>query len=252
MVRSADPSRTATRMVELRAVESAFPLYGELKLANGKRFELLAVAELRRAGAPRAARATGAARRRPPAHRHAAVHHSRRDRGRTGASARRVQPRSPRVRVVRGSRQDRSSHLRQPRLSPASGEGLRFGDRPAGQPPARRLRQQLCPRPLVQGDRRRYRRGLHPRRGLLEPRRAGDRHSGRHRRVERHPRFRRPEDQEHRHPEVPGRSLASDPGHLHGAGHRARPRGERLRRGDCAAWRSPPFLRRWPLRQHRA
>ena len=39
MVRSADPSRTATRMVELRAVESAFPLYGELKLANGQRFE---------------------------------------------------------------------------------------------------------------------------------------------------------------------------------------------------------------------
>ena len=34
MVRSADPAKTATRMVELRAVESAFPLYGTLKLTN--------------------------------------------------------------------------------------------------------------------------------------------------------------------------------------------------------------------------
>jgi putative ABC transport system permease protein len=34
MVRSADPAKTATRMVELRAVEAAFPLYGALKLAQ--------------------------------------------------------------------------------------------------------------------------------------------------------------------------------------------------------------------------
>jgi putative ABC transport system permease protein len=32
MVRSADPARTATRMVELRAVEPAFPLYGAVRL----------------------------------------------------------------------------------------------------------------------------------------------------------------------------------------------------------------------------
>jgi putative ABC transport system permease protein len=34
MVRSADPARTATRMVELRAVEPAFPLYGTVRLTN--------------------------------------------------------------------------------------------------------------------------------------------------------------------------------------------------------------------------
>jgi putative ABC transport system permease protein len=34
MVRSADPSRAATRMVELRAVEPTFPWYGALKLVN--------------------------------------------------------------------------------------------------------------------------------------------------------------------------------------------------------------------------
>ena len=39
MVRAADPSRTATRMVELRAVEQGFPFYGELKLAGGQSFD---------------------------------------------------------------------------------------------------------------------------------------------------------------------------------------------------------------------
>ena len=34
MVRAADPARTATRMVELRAVEPAFPLYGTLRLTD--------------------------------------------------------------------------------------------------------------------------------------------------------------------------------------------------------------------------
>jgi putative ABC transport system permease protein len=39
MVRAADGGMNATRMVELRAVEPGFPHYGELKLANGQRFE---------------------------------------------------------------------------------------------------------------------------------------------------------------------------------------------------------------------
>ena len=39
MVRPADPARTASRMVELRAVEKGFPLYGELKLADGQTFD---------------------------------------------------------------------------------------------------------------------------------------------------------------------------------------------------------------------
>jgi putative ABC transport system permease protein len=38
MVRAAGGSSAATRMVELRAVEPGFPFYGELKLANGRRF----------------------------------------------------------------------------------------------------------------------------------------------------------------------------------------------------------------------
>ncbi len=39
MVRGADPASNATRMVELRAVERGFPHYGELKLADGQRFD---------------------------------------------------------------------------------------------------------------------------------------------------------------------------------------------------------------------
>ena len=35
MVRPAEPSKAVTRMVELRAVQQAFPLYGTLTLANG-------------------------------------------------------------------------------------------------------------------------------------------------------------------------------------------------------------------------
>jgi putative ABC transport system permease protein len=39
MVRAADPTRVASRMVELRAVEGAFPFYGTLKLADGQPYD---------------------------------------------------------------------------------------------------------------------------------------------------------------------------------------------------------------------
>lgn len=39
MVRGAENAGGTTRMVELRAVEAGFPYYGELKLANGQRFD---------------------------------------------------------------------------------------------------------------------------------------------------------------------------------------------------------------------
>jgi len=39
MVRSANPSSGAARMVELRAVESSFPYYGQLKLADHQQFD---------------------------------------------------------------------------------------------------------------------------------------------------------------------------------------------------------------------
>jgi putative ABC transport system permease protein len=39
MVRGAAETGGATRMVELRAVEAGFPFYGELKLANGQRYD---------------------------------------------------------------------------------------------------------------------------------------------------------------------------------------------------------------------
>jgi putative ABC transport system permease protein len=39
MVRAADPARSASRMVELRAVEEAFPLYGTLKLVGGTPYD---------------------------------------------------------------------------------------------------------------------------------------------------------------------------------------------------------------------
>ena len=92
---------TATRMVELRAVEPAFPFYGELKLADGQPFTHDLLAELRRAGEARTAGATGAVGRRRAADRHAAVHDSRRHRVRAGPPARRVQPRPARVHQLR-------------------------------------------------------------------------------------------------------------------------------------------------------
>jgi putative ABC transport system permease protein len=39
MVRSADPTRVASRMVELRAVEAAFPFYGAVKLSEGQPYD---------------------------------------------------------------------------------------------------------------------------------------------------------------------------------------------------------------------
>jgi putative ABC transport system permease protein len=39
MVRSADPARVASRMVELRAVEAAFPYYGTVKLSEGQPYD---------------------------------------------------------------------------------------------------------------------------------------------------------------------------------------------------------------------
>ena len=39
MVRAADPTRVASRMVELRAVEAGFPLYGTVKLGDGQPYD---------------------------------------------------------------------------------------------------------------------------------------------------------------------------------------------------------------------
>ncbi len=53
MVRGAEQTGGHARMVELRAVEPGFPFYGELKLANGQRYDYSAARGLRR---PRCAR----------------------------------------------------------------------------------------------------------------------------------------------------------------------------------------------------
>ena len=102
MVRPADRSKAVARMVELRAVQPRFPLYGSSTCRGA---DLLA----RAAGGPRRARAAGAADRarrrgrRPDRHRPGDVHHSRRHRARAGAGHRRLQPRAARDHRLRRS-----------------------------------------------------------------------------------------------------------------------------------------------------
>ncbi len=83
--------------------------------------------------------------------------------------------------------------------------------------------RQLRVGPLLRVARGRHRRGPDPRRELSEPRRLRDCRARRHRRLERDPRLRAPEDQERGHPEVPWRDHRAGPRHLRRAGGAARP-----------------------------
>ena len=102
-------------------------------------------------------------------------------------------------------------------------EGARRGVRQADCRLARRLRESVRARALVQGHRGRHRRGLHARRELPQPGRPGDRHPRRHRRVERDARVRAAEDEEHRGAQVRRRALGAAAGGVCGAGRGARP-----------------------------
>jgi hypothetical protein len=122
MVRPADPSKAVARMVELRAVEREFPLYGTLTLANGTYSHDLLVNH----GVVVRPELAGTARfesRRPDSHRQRAVPDSRRGRVGAGTQSWRVQSGAARHHRLRGARGDRPARIRQPCFAPASPEG---------------------------------------------------------------------------------------------------------------------------------
>ena len=111
-----------------------------------------------------------------------------------------------------------------------------------GVEPARGIRQRVRPRPRLLVERRSH--GAEPgaRRELSQPGRAGRADPRRHRRLERHPRLHPAEGAEHRHPEVRRQHHGQHPGDLHDAGRgpgsgRQRPRRRARRRRDCRCCR---------------
>ncbi len=107
MVRPVDAAKVATRMVELKAVQAPFPLYGTLTLEGGQPYTHSTPRESRRA---RAARAADGARRRGGRfadHRGGRVHHPRRRGERARAQHRRLQPRPARLHRLRRRAVDR-------------------------------------------------------------------------------------------------------------------------------------------------
>ena len=221
MVRADNGDATA-RMVELRAVEAAFPFYGTLALADGRPYahemlagrgtlvgpELLAQLgvgvgdTLVIAGQPFEIRGVIAS-----------------------EPGRRIGAFSLRRQGHRRSRRSRSygpARVRQPRQLSAAAEGgggRRRSADAARSPGAAGL---VRHRPLVPGARGRHRRGSRTGRELSQPCRLRHRRARRHRRLERHPRLRAAEDQERRDPQVSRRDDGA------GAGD--------LCRADRAAW----------------
>ena len=169
---------------------------------------------------------------------------------RAGPAARRLQHRAARVRRSaptsrRPGLMGFGSRAAMQRLLKVPERDVRQADRR----PARRLRERVRARALVQGHRRRHRRGLHARRELPEPGRPGDRDPRRHRRVERDARVRAAEDEEHRGAEVRRRALVAAARGLRGAGGGARPGRQPARRAARRRWRCARFRRCWPARR---
>ena len=129
MVRPADKAGRA-RMVELRAVDQGFPHYGALKI-EGRPFDHALLRDFGVLARPELLAQLGLAVGDGLMIGHAPLHDSRRDRGRAGPPARRLQPRPARVRRPAGSAEDRFAGLRQPRQPSASAQGAGRGDRSA-------------------------------------------------------------------------------------------------------------------------
>ena len=207
MVRPAARATTATKMVELRAVQPSFPFYGTLTMREGTyshallagrgtlvRPELLAQLNLKR--------------RRRAAHRQGDLSDSRRHRHRAGQQPGRVQPRA---RVSSSTtptcpRRACSASAAAPTSSCCS-RGRRPPIRELGANLDSRVRQPVRPLARLLAEPGPDRREPVAGRELPEPGRAGDPDSGRHRRVQRHARVRGAEDPQHRHPEVRRRHL---------------------------------------------
>ena len=232
MVR-AEQGLAVARMVELRAVEAAFPFYGTLSLAEGQTYthDLLAnhgalvgpellvqlgtkVGErLLIAGQPFTIRGVIAQ-----------------------EPGRRIGAFSFGARVIVDMADFRQTGL------------LGFGSRASYQllfkvredgvdssdpPPAARAQRKLRLGSVLCVARGRHRRRPRPRRELSQPRRLRHRRARRHRRVERHARLRAAEDQKRGDSEVPRRDDRAGPGNLRCAGRFARRRRKRHRRSDC-------------------
>ena len=221
MVR-AEQGTAVARMVELRAVEAAFPFYGTLALADGRTYshdllsgrgalvgpELLVTLRMRVGdrlmigGQPFTIRGVIA---QEPGRRIGAFSFGARvivdlgDLRQTGL-------------LGFGSR---ASYQR---LLKVREDGVESADEAAARGAARQLRVGA----LLRVARGRHRRRPRPRRELPEPRRLRHRRAGRHRRVERDPRLRAPENQERRHPQVPGCDHRAGPRDLRRAGGAAR------------------------------
>ena len=100
---------------------------------------------------------------------------------------------------------DRPARVRQPRHPPGAGQGAGGSHRRAGRHPAAGTARRVRQRAIVPVERGSDRPQLRSRRELPEPCRPGHRHPGRHRRLERHPRFHSAKDSQHRRSQVPGR-----------------------------------------------
>ncbi len=201
MVRPAD-GRPGVKMVELKAVEPRFPLYGTLTLESGTyshallrgggvlvRPELLAQFRLK----------VG----RSDLHRDQRVRDSRRHQGGAGPKRRRLQHRTAGADRLRRRAVDRAAVVRQPRLATAAAASCRT---PARRRPMPNLRAAFA-NEFVRGrgywsNADRMGQNLAAGRELPEPGRPGRADSRRYRRVERDARLRPAEGAQHRHPEV--------------------------------------------------
>ena len=227
MVRPADAAQAVARMVELRAVEPAFPFYGTLELRGGQPYSHALLRGPRRAGA---AGAAGAARTSRSA---IAIAHRQRSRSRFAASSttepgRRVGAFSlgpARAHRSRRPRADRAARVRQPRAATrcCCRCPTRGSSRCVARRCARDSRTSSSTRGRTAGTEDDIGEDLDARRELPEPGRPRDRDPRRHRRLERHARLRR----SRRSRSIAilkcvGATTAAGPRRLHAAGAGAR------------------------------
>ena len=131
--------RPVARMVELRAVQQAFPLYGTVGLEGGQTYSHALLQRPRRAGPAGAADGAGPEGRRFAGHRQGGLHHSRRDYDRAGPPRRRLQPGTARADRLRRPGVDRSAQRRQPRAPRPAGSRAGRAHPAAGDRPAQRF-----------------------------------------------------------------------------------------------------------------
>ena len=132
MVRPADESQPVARMVELRAVQPAFPLYGSIELEGGQPYSHALLENHGALVRPELLTALGVTVGDRIVIGQAHVHDPRRHRERAGPAGRRVQPRPARAHRLRRPAVDRPARLRQPRAPRAAREGARRPHRAAG------------------------------------------------------------------------------------------------------------------------